>query len=219
MSRHSPRLLYSSRRRSECAGIPLHGKSFCRAAISSAINPRRKVTEMTIHKSSRRARMMRVVAVTSLALSAAAGASVAVAGPASAAQPSSYTVSTDWKSDWNGGCSAKATVTYYPGSDTAVMNTTVRSPYWFAACRVRTHLQVKTASGIFEGVDQYVTACAVLDPSCASTQSTGDQTFNSASPAFTGFVNSLNAQLEELGLPPTTRQAVARGISISFSKA
>jgi hypothetical protein len=153
------------------------------------------------------------------ALMTMAAATTVLADSAAADQPASYTVSKPWTYDWNGGCGAKATVTYYPTSDTAIMNTTVSSPYLFAACRVRTHLQVQISGAVFDGVDQYVTACAVLDPTCASTRTTGDVSFSNAAPTFTAFVDNLNAQLAALNLPPTTRQAVARGISISFSNA
>jgi hypothetical protein len=167
----------------------------------------------------RRKRPHRLILSALVGLLAATVLAIAVPSQASAAQPASYTVSKDWQYDWNGGCGAKATVTYYPATDTAVMNTTVTSPYLFAACRVRTHLQVVTVNAVFDGADQYATACAVLDPSCASTQSTGNQTFVGATPTFTGFVDALNAQLVALGLPPTTRQEVARGINVSFSRA
>jgi len=155
--------------------------------------------------------------VTSLAVGALALVTACALPAQAAAQPSSYTVETGWRSDWNGGCAAKATVTYYPSTNKAVMNTTVQSPYAFAACRVRTHLQVRTANTVFEGVDQRETACAVLDPTCASTISTGDQTYSNASPSFADYVDDLNAALDESGLPRTNRQALARGIEVSFS--
>jgi hypothetical protein len=165
-------------------------------------------------------RIRRAAALTAVGLAVLTCSGAALAIPANAAaQPTSYTVSAPWTYDWNGGCGAKATATYYPATDTAVINSTAMSPYLFAGCRLRTHLQVEVAGALFEGADQYVTACAVLDPGCASTRSTGNQTFTGQTPTFTAFVESLNAQLESLGLRKTTRQAVARGISISFSKA
>jgi len=157
-------------------------------------------------------------AVTSAALTAITGIGLGLAEPASADAPTSYTVSSHSQS-WNGGCEAWASVTYYPNSDTAVMNSTVRSPYLFAACRLRTHLQVQGEDGVWEGADQFVTACAVLDPTCASTISTGDQTLVGQTPGLTAELARINKILVKHHQEPLSGQDLVTGVSISFSQA
>jgi hypothetical protein len=138
---------------------------------------------------------------------------------AATAPPSSYTVDTGWVSDFNGGCQAKAHVVYYPGSDQAHIETTVTSPYLFAACRVNTQVFVGTKTATYPGAVHYAMACAVLDPSCASTQlQSGD--YYGQTPQLTSFVDSLNDALEAAGLPRTyTRALATTGITVVFSKA
>jgi hypothetical protein len=155
-----------------------------------------------------------------LAVPAAAAAVLASAGAASAATPpppSVYTINTGWVTDYNGNCAVEAHVDYYPGSDTAYIQTTVRDPYLFAACRVHTHVWVQTKSNVFAGATQGAMACAVLDPSCASTLSyTG--TYSGQTPGLTALVDTVNQALIDNGLPPTyTRAQATTGIQVSFS--
>jgi hypothetical protein len=157
------------------------------------------------------------ISVVSIAVPGMVIADAAVAHAAAA--PTSYTSDTGWQDTWDGGCRARSTATYYPASDQTVIATTVQSPYLFAACRVNAHVRVGTRNQEFDGATHYAMACAVTDPTCASTQ-TRDGTYQPSSPALTAYVESINATLGDLGLPPTaTRQALVTGISISLSKA
>jgi hypothetical protein len=146
-------------------------------------------------------------------------ARIKAGGLSSAALPPSV-----WRVDgssdtWNGGCRALAHADYYPASDQAVMSTTVTSPYWFAACRGYAQLWIETSSGSFPSAANYAMACAVLDPTCASTQTTtGD--YGSATPALTAFVAAVNDALQAAGLPPTyTRAMAVKGVHLTFANA
>src|SRR2546421_6407241 len=138
------------------------------------------------------------ISVVSIALP---GMVIADASVAHAA-PASYTFDTGWQETWDGGCRARSTGTYYPASDQTAMSTTVQSPYLFAACRVNAHVMVGTRNQVFDGATQYAMACAVTDPTCASTQTRND-TYQPSSPALTAYVESVNATLRDLGFPPT----------------
>ncbi|MDS0134292.1 MULTISPECIES: hypothetical protein [unclassified Amycolatopsis] len=139
-------------------------------------------------------------------------------GLSAAAPPNVWRV--DGSSDtWNGGCWASAHADYYPANDQAEMSTTVRSPYLFAACRVNAQLWIETASGSFPSAVNYGMACAVWDPTCASTQ-TWPGNHNNATPDLTAFVAAVNATLQTLGLPPTYTRAMAiTGVHLTFSNA
>src|SRR5690349_11770813 len=112
----------------------------------------------------------RFPAMAAIVLAAVTGTVVSGATPAAAGTVDKYTIDTGWVSDWNGGCSAKAHVDYYPGSDTAYFETTVQSPYLFAACRVNTQVWAQTTANSYPGAAHYAMACGVFDPGCASTQ-------------------------------------------------
>lgn len=136
-----------------------------------------------------------------------------------ATSPTSYTIDTGWVSNFDGGCQAKAHVVYYPGSDQAHIETTVTSPYWFAACRVNTQVWVETRVGSFPGAVHYTMACGVFDPSCASTRFSVNDYFGQT-PGLTAHVASVNAALEAMGLPATyTRTQAVTGIRVVFTKA
>jgi hypothetical protein len=144
------------------------------------------------------------------------------AGAASAASadapPSVYSADIAWV-NYDGTCSAKAHVDYYPGSDTAYIQTIVKDPYLFVACRVHTQVWVQTRNNVYAGAIQGAMACSVLDPKCASTQ-TYTGTFSGQTPGLTAYVDGVNATLIDLGLPPTfTRTSATTGIRVSFSKA
>jgi hypothetical protein len=153
-----------------------------------------------------------VPAAASAVLASTAGAASAATGP-----PSVYSVDTGWVTNYNGYCAAEAHVDYYPGSDTAYIQTTVRDPYLFADCKVHTHVWVQTKNNVYPGAAQGAMACAVLNPTCASTQSyTG--TFSGQTPDLTALVESVNQALSDAGLPPTyTRLQATTGIQVSFS--
>jgi hypothetical protein len=158
-----------------------------------------------------------VPAAASAVLASTAGAASAATASAANPPPSVYSIDTGWVTNYNGNCAVEAHVDYYPGSDTAYIQTTVQDPYLFAACRVHTHVWVQTKSNVFAGAVQGAMACAVLDPSCASTQSyTG--TFSGQTPGLTALVDSVNQVLVDNGLPPTfTRTQATTGIQVSFS--
>ena len=140
-------------------------------------------------------------------------------GLAAAATPPSVWSTDNSSSTWNGGCVASAHADYYPANDQALIGTTVTSPYWFAACRVNAQLWIDTASGSFPSAANYAMACAVLDTSCASTQSTTGNYYG-ATPGLTAFVNSVNDALQSAGLPPTyTRAQAVRGAHLTFANA
>jgi hypothetical protein len=82
----------------------------------------------------------------------------------------SYHVDTGMRQDFDGDCQARAAVTYYPAIDRVHIDTTVTSPYWFAACRVHTHVWVVTTEGQFPSAVHFAMACAVRDPNCPATQ-------------------------------------------------
>ena len=122
-------------------------------------------------------------------------------------------------SNWNGGCLASAHSDYYPANDQAVISTTVTSPYWFAGCRVKAQLWIDTASGSYPSAANYAMACAVLDPTCTSTQTTTGN-YYSATPALTAFVAAVNDALQAAGLPPTyMRAAAVRSVHLTFANA
>lgn len=147
-----------------------------------------------------------------------AAAATEVAG-AQTAPPSSYSFDTG-KVYYEGGCWARSVATYYPVSDQTTIQTTVSSPYWFAACRARAVVHVKTANRDFVGASQEGMACAVLDPNCASTRTTPQDEIIPSTPALTSYVGELNEVLASNGLPGTvTRQGLVKSISISIENA
>jgi hypothetical protein len=159
-----------------------------------------------------------VPAAASAVLASTAGAaSAATTSAANPPPPSVYSTDTGWVTDYNGYCAVEAHVDYYPGSDTAYIHTTVRDPYLFAACRVHTNVWVDTKNDVFQGATQGAMACAVLDPTCASTLSyTG--TYSGQTPGLTALVDTVNQALIDAGLPPTyTRAQATTGIQVSFS--
>jgi hypothetical protein len=117
---------------------------------------------------------------------AAAAVSAALLGglgttSAEASIPNVYHVVTPWQS-YDGGCQAQAELYYYPASNTAQLRTNVYDPYWFAACRVVTKVDFDTNfTVISDGPSQPAMACAVFDPSCASTTYGPWQPFSPAS--------------------------------------
>lgn len=117
---------------------------------------------------------------------AAAAVSAALVGglgttSAEASIPSVYHVVTPWQY-YDGGCRAQAELYYYPASNTAQVRTNVSDPYWFAACRVNTKVDFDTNfTVITDGPLQSAMACAVLDPTCASTTYGAWQVFSPAS--------------------------------------
>ncbi|MFG2109863.1 hypothetical protein [Micromonospora chersina] len=135
-----------------------------------------------------------------------------------ATYPSVWTLSKR-ETTYDGGCDATTSVSYYPANDQAVMRTTITDPYWFAACRANARLWINTNGGSFPSAVNYAMACAVTDASCASTQTwTGN--YYGATPQLTAYVDSVNAALVSMGLPPTYSRAQAvTGISITHSKA
>ncbi|MEV4808964.1 hypothetical protein [Micromonospora avicenniae] len=163
-------------------------------------------------------RFTRAIAATLAVAAASLGVMLGSAAPASAGTLDSYTI-TKTSNTVNGGCTVKATVTYYPGSDTAHFQTTVTSPYWFAACRVNTNLYVKGRSTQWNSAVHFAMACAVTDPSCASTQTwVGD--YYGRTPSLTAYVDSVNDGLEAAGLPRDyTRKKAVEGIDIAFTNA
>ncbi|MEU8263472.1 hypothetical protein AB0C02_22950 [Micromonospora sp. NPDC048999] len=163
-------------------------------------------------------RLTRTIATVLALMAASFGVMLAGTAPASAGTATSYTVTRE-SSTFDGGCYAKATVTYYPGSDTAHFETMVTSPYWFAACRVNTHLYVQGKSTQWTSAVHFAMACAVGDPTCSSTQTRiGD--YQSCTPSLTAYVDSVNDALAAAGQPRTyTRTQAAESISIAFTKA
>lgn len=155
-----------------------------------------------------------VVATASLAALAAGSANAATAP-----KPDVWSTDTGWVTNYDGGCAIKAHVDYYPSSDKAYIQTTIQSPYLFAACRAHTQLWVQTSGNVFAGAVQSSMACGVTDTSCSSTKTYTD-TYAGQTPGLTAYVSSVNDGLEAAGLPRsyTAKQAVT-GISVSFSKA
>jgi hypothetical protein len=141
------------------------------------------------------------------------------AAAAADALPVSHEDGTGWKTNWNGGCGAEAYAVYYPINDQALIETTVQSPYWFAACRAKAQVFVHTDVGIFPSAVHYATACAVTDPTCASTQTTVGEYWGQT-PGLTAHVNQINETLVSLGLPPsyTAKQAVKK-IEVTITNA
>lgn len=118
-----------------------------------------------------------------LAVAAVSAALVGGVGTtaAEASIPAVYHVTTPWQ-NYDGGCKAQAELYYYPASNTAQLTTNVSDPYWFAACRVNTKVYFDTnLTVITDGPSQSAMACAVLDPSCASTTYGTPETFSPAS--------------------------------------
>jgi len=133
--------------------------------------------------------------------------------------PSRWTVDTGTDDTWNGACTASTHADYYPANDQAQMATTVSSPYLFAACRVNAQLWIETRAGSFPSAVNYAMACAVWDPTCASTQ-TWPGNYYGATPSLTAFVESVNDALEAAGLPRTyTRAAAITGVRVIHSTA
>jgi hypothetical protein len=140
-------------------------------------------------------------------------------GIRAAAEPPSVWSTDNSSSTWNGGCTASAHADYYPAGEQAVMSTTVSSPYWFAACRVNAQLWIDTVAGSFPSAANYAMACAVLDPGCASTQTTTGNYYG-ATPALTAFVDQVNAALAKVGVPATyTRAMAVTGTHLTFANA
>jgi hypothetical protein len=110
--------------------------------------------------------------------------------------PLTPAVSTDtgWVS-YDGGCQARTQLLYWAGSNVASVDTQVKDPYWFAACRVNATLIFDTPAGPSSGPTQAAMACAVLDPSCASSTDTGWQTFNNAFQGGVQIINDIRVNL------------------------
>jgi hypothetical protein len=164
------------------------------------------------------ARVTRAAVTAFTMLAASLGVVALGATPAAAGTQDKYTVSKS-SSSFNGGCEASATVSYWPGTDTATFTTTVKSPYLFAACRVNTRLFVQGTSTQWNSATHYTMACGVTDTTCASTQTTSG-TYYAATPSLTAYVDSVNDALESMGLERSmTRKKAVESISIEFSKA
>ncbi|MFE0593463.1 hypothetical protein [Micromonospora echinospora] len=164
------------------------------------------------------ARVTRAAMAAATVLAASLGVVALGATPAAAGTKDSYTV-TKSSSSFDGGCVAEATVTYWPGSDTAAITTTVRNPYLFAACRVNTSLFVQGTSTQWNSAVHFTMACAIGDTTCSSTQ-TRSGTYNNATPSLTAHVDSVNDALAAMGMPRSyDRKTAVEGISIEFSKA
>jgi hypothetical protein len=142
--------------------------------------------------------LRRRVAILAVIAVAAAGIASVSASSATAAIPSQYHVDTGWVA-FNGGCLAHTDLYYWPASNTVQMKTDVYSPYWFAACRVNAHPIFDTAFGpINDGPTQYNFACAVLDPTCASTRYGGWETTVPASATLAFVQNVFHADLSQV---------------------
>jgi len=150
-------------------------------------------------------RIARMLAAAAAVASLATGGLLAGAGPAAAA--SVHRLDTGIVDDYDGGCRIRTTVTYYPGSDTAQMTTTITSPYLFAACRANATLSVHTSNNVYQSAVQYAMACGVWDTTCASTR-TWTNTYYNATPG-------LRAAYPD----PTAREEAVRSVSVSFMKA
>ena len=136
-----------------------------------------------------------------------------------AATPPTVWFAVNSSNAWDGACVALADAQYYPANDQADINTTVNSPYWFAACRVNAQLWIDTAGGSYPSAANYAMACAVRDWTCASTQTTTGNYYD-ATPALTAFVASVNNALQAAGLPPTYSRAMAvTGVRLTFANA
>jgi hypothetical protein len=107
---------------------------------------------------------------------------VAAIGPATAlAIPAQTVVDTGWQ-NYDGGCQARTQLRYYTASNRITMKTDVYDPYWFAACRVNSKPIFDTNFGpVSDGPSQYMMACAVFDPTCASTRYGAWETYDPAS--------------------------------------
>jgi hypothetical protein len=120
------------------------------------------------------------------------------AAPAHAQQslPDPYTVDTGWV-NYDGGCQAHTQLHYSGSTNTLQMKTDVKDPYLFVACRVavtaildegaydpqngnrtRNPLPHFPGGAVNANPVQSMMACAVLDPSCASTTYGGWQTID-----------------------------------------
>jgi hypothetical protein len=145
------------------------------------------------------------VAATAVAVPLATATSAA---PASAAVPSQVYVSTGWQ-NYDGGCRAKTELYYWPASNTVQMKTSVSDPYLFVACRVNAKVYFDTSVGpVSDGPTQRAMACAVTDPTCASTTYGAWESFQPASGTL--------ALLANYGLSP---QQIVNSVRVGFSKA
>ncbi|SCL63104.1 hypothetical protein GA0070606_3739 [Micromonospora citrea] len=164
------------------------------------------------------ARVTRAALTAVTMLAASLGVVGLGATPAAAGTQDKYTV-TKWSNSFDGGCVAESTVSYWPGTDTASITTTVSNPYLFAACRVNTRLYVQGTSTQWNSAVHYTMACGITDTSCSSTR-TVSGTYYSATPSLTAYVDSVNDALEAMGQERSfTRKKAVESISIEFSKA
>jgi hypothetical protein len=89
--------------------------------------------------------------------------------PALAAISSPQYVDSGWQY-YDGGCQARTQAIYYPATNTISMKTDVSDPYLFVACRVDAKAIYDTnLRPVEDGATNPGMACAVLDPTCAST--------------------------------------------------
>jgi hypothetical protein len=119
-----------------------------------------------------------------------------------------YHFETGW-TPYDGGCQARTTLDYWADTNTIAMKTDVTDPYWFVACRVNAHPQFISSKGLIDdGPTQGQMACAVLDPTCASTRYGDVESFRPA---------SLTLQtLKDFGVPLET---IISRIDVQFSGA
>jgi hypothetical protein len=117
-----------------------------------------------------------------LLIAALAVSAIGVSTSPAMAIPAQTYVDTGWNS-YDGGCQARTQVWYYTATNKIHMKTDVSDPYWFVACRVNAKPIFDTNFGpVTDTPTQYNYACAVFDPSCASTRYGSWELFDPASP-------------------------------------
>jgi hypothetical protein len=128
--------------------------------------------------------------------------------PASADVPAQYQVSTPW-TNYDGGCQAQTELYFWAASNTVQMKTSVYDPYLFAGCWVNAKVNFDTSSGVVgDGPTQRAMACAVMDPTCASTSYGTWETFHPSSATLD--------LLKSFGADPAK---IVNDVRIGFSKA
>jgi hypothetical protein len=117
-----------------------------------------------------------------LVIAALAAGAIGISTSSALAVPAQTYVDTGWV-NYDGGCSARTQAWYYTATNKIHMKTDVSDPYWFVACRVNAKPIFDTNFGpITDTPSQYNYACAVFDPTCASTRYGSWELFDPASP-------------------------------------
>src|SRR4051812_2006003 len=137
------------------------------------------------------------------------------AAPALADIPTpEYHGDTDWV-NYDGGCKARTQFIYYSQTNKITMKTDVYDPYWFVACRVNAKAVFDTRRGpVNDGPTQTMMACAVTDPTCASTQYGPWEDFVPAS----AYIENLKAEMKDAGIDLDLSKYLT-GIRIQQTKA